>query len=1441
MQGNLEVYGNIAATGNLNNTDTTKENTGNISITAGKNVSVYGEIHSSKKGEQTVVHGVENTAFKHHDEGDEDLILDTADREEENAKNVKNPNVSLIEVNDIYSHVTNKAEADGNISITSENGNIGIYYGNEEKGFVDTEGNLNITANSGNVYVDSDLNIKGNLEVTSPNETVIDITNIGKVQNKDVEADKQDEAIAKTMHEFLHSFYKNSNEAGAFIFHTGKDEEGKDKTAENSNVKITVDLWDGGKYDLDKYTDTVDGKEHSLVTELENLDVRFKDGISEENGTADVTYIWVADGAQLNGISSIDYKNYNEFKGKLNFALKNDINATDIKNYQSIGGTNDYNGKFDGRDNRIIGLNTDGDGNSLFGTIGGNGQVKNLKVYSSNFDTNGAVAGTNNGIIDNVTGLGNHVTGTGTTGAVGGLVGTNSGTISSSTDRSSVTVGTGINSVGGLVGNNSGTNAKIENSSSNSAVSGGSATNVGGVVGSNTGTIDNADSLGITNGASNVGGIVGSNKGNGAISNVYNESIVIGSGNNIGGVAGINNVKDDKLDDDEIKGLNNVANAGDIKATDGNAEYIGGIIGDNNGTVDGGRNNARIEGNRYVGGIVGNNGENSDLHNITNDSSAFIVGEEYVGGIAGSNEGTITGEDINADESKASLINRGTITGQQYVGGVAGKNTGTIDNINSDISLNVKEEEREAKYFGGIAGHNAMSNDNGTIKKGTIKNATNTADVTAEGASYVGGIVGQNDGILSGEIGNEGNVIGKDYVGGVAGQQNNTNDISGTEDKHRIFTNSGTVEATNGGAGGIFGENTGNLTYVEMTNSGTVTGTDGRVSGTGGLIGVNSGNIKYSSLKNEVGGNVSGVNNVGGLIGVNKGEIEGGRTEDDGADVGYYKYQIYNNGTITGTGSGFNIGGLIGENQDGGSLTAGYNTGAISAGNSTNVGGIIGNNAGTVDQVFNTIMNKDGSEGSVTGKENVGGLIGTNSGTLSNAYNTSTVTGTTNVGNAIGNNENNGKAENIYATNDKGKLIGAGNTAKNSYTFVAGDTTADNQLTKEEQQKAEGRYNFTTKNDGKTWKFYDGSTTPLLKVFLTKVEVTDPNFVYNGYEQGFNVSANTSDLNGVNGVTGGYLTDKSGQNFGAHVNSGYDLIHANKHTDANEYDDWLYSDQIKSGGTGDDFNPNNLGYDIEYATDVDIDKAQITVNGTDVVHEYGSADNINNTDYNISSVINQKGEEIKDWDKLFSVSNEKDTALTGNTTGKITNDVSNDYTWNGGVIVDDTIKKNISNTENATVRGNSIVIEAGLTINMNDEQIFEGETPNYTGSISGLKNGDTENGVLGNYQYGVFNPNIEMQVGTHKGVIGIWIDGTFYKADNQGNVNLKNYTVKINPGTLTVTPIIHPEDDKRNWNNLLNDAPWDRNRDFRERKAEFNYTDGGVAIEKNDEDIVVEA
>lgn len=357
---------------------------------------------------------------------------------------------------------------------------------------------------------------------------------------------------------------------------------------------------------------------------------------------------------------------------------------------------------------------------------------------------------------------------------------------------------------------------------------------------------------------------------------------------------------------------------------------------------------------------------------------------------------------------------------------------------------------------------------------------------------------------MNGFNGNYGNVTGKDHVGGVIGE--NTTDITGVNAE-----NAGTVIATGGGAGGIFGIHTGNLTNSTLKNVGTVIGTgDG---GTGGLIGQNTGNINKSSLKNEADAIVIGINNVGGLIGINTGTIEGGRDDNNS----YYKYQIYNNGVInvgtwndtnndgvvdtgeiTST-SGSNIGGLIGSNEANGSLTAGYNTGAINAGNSSNVGGIVGNNVGTVDQVFNTVFNSDGTNGTITGGTNVGGIIGSNSGTLTNAYNTTAVNGAADsTGSIVGNNSNSIKY--VYGSSS---LVGTGNgTLEYSY-----------EINTDEKWNNAGSYEGFAFSDGKydkqngIWKIYEGYGHPLLKVFLTSANydsTSDTSFVYNGKEQGLN-------------------------------------------------------------------------------------------------------------------------------------------------------------------------------------------------------------------------------------------------------------------------------------------------------------------------------------------------
>lgn len=1208
--GQVTIYGSVTATGNKkdgtdNGNQFNDKNNGDISIIGGS-VDIYGQLTSAKYGDTVRVPGINGMA-----EG-----WSPTDGHEGVEHPEAHPEIPMSDIGDRFGYTTGASAATGNISITAndtEDGHVNVYYGNKGEGIITTGGNLTVTA-SGDIYMDGDLSIGGNLTlnagqikdsdgnpVTAVNsEAVLDISNIGKVQAA--------EDGGKTFVEYLHE---------EFLHHFSDGTHGI--TMEAGSAKIAVDMWDetenngNGGFDLTKYDSN-----KTLAKELNGLTINGGTGKGK-----DYTYIWVSTGEQLKGIQEAAKTN-SDFLG-YNFALKNDIDASGVTDYEAIGtGSADgYTGTFDGRDNRIIGLDTtkkaDGTPQTLtnagiFDTIGADGTVEDLRVYSGTFSGTanaGAVAGVNNGSISNVTTFGNVVE---SANHAGGIAGENSGTISgaSAIGTSTVTADKSGGVAGGIAGTNTG---KISNSSTNSAVdsSSGSAAALGGVAGVNEGTLTNVDSLGVTTGlykleghnstkenqySDNVGGIVGTNSG--TVTNAYNESIVSGR-DNVGGILGVNTATAAEGEDSPVSNVANAsrvtgeANSNAAEGEDKTSDYVGGLVGDNKGSITNGRNNGEITGNNYVGGLVGANGAGSTLTNLVNDSAAAITGDNYVGGIAGSNAGT-----ISADESNDNLINRGTITGQMYVGGVAGENTGKIANTHNDVELHVRYDVTEttpAKYFGGVAGINGHLNEDGTVSHpGTITSATNTNDIIAPEADYVGGIVGWNpkDAILNGMgNSNEGRVEGASHVGGVAGRNDAEIDGSGTEEGTVGIFNSGVVIAHKGGAGGIFGENTGAISHAELTNNGIVSGTysdkEGE-NGTGGIFGVNSGSVTYSSLKNEINGQVMGTQNVGGLIGMNTGDITGGRTDktEDGQNVdnGYYKYQIYNNGTIqAGTWNdddkdgivdegeldpaktnSQNIAGLFGINS--GKVTAGYNTGAINAGSSSNVGGIAGTNAGTLDQVFNTVITADGQNQTITGGTNVGGIAGTNSGTISNAYNTTAVTGINDTGSIAG--SSTGIVENVYAT-VSGSLVGNGGVIKNDTGYVVTDN---------DQWKQSSSYNGfdfdSTDTDGteSIWKIYEGSTNPLLKVFLTKVTVNPdklPDFAADGNEHKLNVG----DL-----IQSGALTAPGGIGFGA-FGQNQNLIQSNGHSAMGTYYDWLYSMQIAASGEGGTFNPNLLGYDID--------------------------------------------------------------------------------------------------------------------------------------------------------------------------------------------------------------------------------------------------------------------
>lgn len=1351
----LELSGSVISTGNhnaLSSFNPEKSLQHGININAA-DLTVYGKlITKGKEGEKTdvIVPGI-NYGY-----------LDTKAPDK---NNVSDKNKAMISQGMEHAYRLKTATAKtGNITIsTMENtladgthmsGSANLLYGNYKKGKIETKGNLTVSS-SGDILVDSDLDVTGSIKLEGAevpdgsgylyiNNITLDLSNIGG------ELKGNDKATA------LHNFIDAHKTAETGIYGNNNSGFSDDK----HSMKITFDLWDddyevGGvkgnlkytKYDL-KNDDNTTVK---LTDKLQSLYVQ-SDG---ENYTGDkirnVIYTWISNAEELNSVQRVAQNMTDRDALSYNYALKNDIDASGLvdaageSTYNTIGsGDTAFKGTFDGNGYTIVGLQANG---GLFGKLGNDAVVKNLNIASSVFtgketgDSVGAVAAENNGgQISGISGYGNTVKGSG--GYIGGLVGKNYGSITDSDDQSTIIAGADT-VAGGIAGMNGGTVdgwpiGYIENVQSNSAVTTGDlgeglyASNLGGIVGKNEKlsgvswiyNINNVSAHGVTGKTGNTktsGGIVGTNEC--GISNAYNESIIHGS-ENIGGIAGSNAMVGS---DGSQATLENIANAVEIIGDAGN-QNIGGLVGmQDHATTNQGRNTGAITGCTNVGGMVGYNTADSYLNNLENSPQATITGITNVGGIAGVNEG-----EISAD-NQLNLVNSGKIYGWKNVGGIAGKNSGKIDNVNSNINLYVIDEatrnalkgtagiDANAQFFGGVTGENV----------GIITNATNRARVDAAQASYVGGIVGKNtsEGGKAGQLlgmgnSNEGFVIGKNYVGGVIGK--NEVAITGTAEQSVGIVNSGTVIALAGGAGGIIGENSADITHVIMKNEGEVHGNasaDGTTeeNGTGGIIGVNAhgANISNSSLMNRVNGNVSGVANVGGIIGINYGIITGGRDDNNN----YYKYQIYNNGTIqagsydatNGTitaGAGENIGGLLGNNS--GTLTAGYNTGVVKAGQSSNVGGIAGTNSGTLDQVFNSVVTVTKTEtgetdaegrklytytyadgGAISGNSNVGGIVGSNAGTLSNAYSTTAVEGNSNVANIVGSNA--GQVSNIYGYAANGNTNVNGDNVRKSYIIKKDGTLKEN----DKDAKKLDSYAFDNKDT--TWKLYDKRTNPLLKVFLTKVTVDGD------LQKGWVYDA-TNHLDIPGWINSGKLktNDAANDAFAAYKNNS-SLLQGEELKNVGNYSSWLWSGQIASGGVA---GPNNLGYDFT-VDDITVTKKVLNVTGNTVNRKYGDLRKYNDNDYALSidgfnsfndAMKKELNGKVNITDSQDEIQNKNDTGIITVGDEKRTNN-KGVYTWQAGVKLDDSLTDNYEfqndglSSATTTVHGVSNVLARKVYLN----------------------------------------------------------------------------------------------------------------------------------------------
>ena len=439
-------------------------------------------------------------------------------------------------------------------------------------------------------------------------------------------------------------------------------------------------------------------------------------------------------------------------------------------------------------------------------------------------------------------------------------------------------------------------------------------------------------------------------------------------------------------------------------------EYVGGLVGWNEGTVSNAYATGTVSGTQSVGGLVGGNaGSVSNAY-----ATGAVGGDVDVGGLVGWNQGTVS----NAYAT-------GGVSGNYAVGGLIGLNDGTVSNAYATGAVSGNQR------VGGLVGENY-----GTVNAYWDVHSTRRAN--AIGYNYGGSTVFltaiTSDPAQSGAANyafNPGAYAGFDFTN-TWFMANGTRPFLRSEwsttitNAHQLqlmamnlgahYTLARNIDASEtgnfatnpsgmwSGKGfapvGDFSNNfTGSLIGLGHVIDGLMINRPGQ-DGVG-LIGVlnSGGTIRDLGLQ---GGAITGGDSVGGLVGSNAGTVS----------------NVYATGAVSSE-TGYLVGGLVGSNF--GTVSNAYATGAVSA--SAFAGGLVGENKGTVSNAYAT--------GAVSDGYVVGGLIGGNYGSVSNAYAMGTVSGIGAVGGLVGGNYDSGSVSNAYAmgavsgTNeDVGGLIG---------------------------------------------------------------------------------------------------------------------------------------------------------------------------------------------------------------------------------------------------------------------------------------------------------------------------------------------------------------------------------------------------------------------------------
>lgn len=448
-----------------------------------------------------------------------------------------------------------------------------------------------------------------------------------------------------------------------------------------------------------------------------------------------------------------------------------------------------------------------------------------------------------------------------------------------------------------------------------------------------------------------------------------------------------------------------------------------------------------------------------------------IKGEHSLGGIAG-----------GMSNAKGGYIDSCTV----------GANT-TIERIDVGGDKTVLESPKHGTAIGGLVGFTQNSNDdtspltttfsgtsafNGTITVSV--EATNPSTDSDGKISCIGGIVGDmgsGANFASGSnvtVGGNINItLAAANVGGVVGRTNKATFIG----KFNVAPNMSTENAEN--VGGFIGKNIGTVYILADTTDKLENTTIGALNGT--------------SI--SIGGKIKGTSEVGGFIGVNN----SGSTLNIGSNVANAK--PYKSGkleiTITAsvTGSGDNVGGIVGKNEGDDENTQ-------------------DNDYATIDIVKGTIE----QNGAIKGANNVGGIIGLNDGLLTTGGGEADTT----IGGVTLSEEQQNKIKNL-SINNTGSVTGTGDYVGG----VVGKLDSPSALRTEDSGKGAIAGTFTNSGNVSGGKFVGGSlgyvgknVTITAKNNVATLFVNDGQVTATGYYAGGSIGVLVGKIEGVdNGHT----------------------------------------------------------------------------------------------------------------------------------------------------------------------------------------------------------------------------------------------------------------------------------------------------------------------------------